>query len=94
MRFKKAIFYLMTDLKNLDAEIINLVHDEIIVECKEEIVDQVKTIINEAEINPQIIGYVSPSSESNNDYHIGNIEQLPEIIKISSFISKDEVMYF
>jgi len=33
---KKAIFYLMENLKNLDARIINLVHDEIIVECREE----------------------------------------------------------
>jgi DNA polymerase-1 len=42
---KKAILYLHQDLKGLDAHIINLVHDEILIEANEGIVDQVVEIV-------------------------------------------------
>ena len=42
---KKAIFYLMDGLRDYDARIVNLVHDEIVVECKEDQVDRVADIM-------------------------------------------------
>ena len=42
---KRAILYLHQDLKGFDAHIINLVHDEIIIETNEGIVDQVVEIV-------------------------------------------------
>lgn len=42
---KRAILYLHQDLKDLDAHIINLVHDEVLIEANEDIVDQVVEIV-------------------------------------------------
>lgn len=61
----------------------------VIVGLLEEI-NRVKQIINEAEINPEIIGNVSPSEELQEDYHIGYIQQLAEIIKIHKI---DEIVF-
>ena len=44
---KKAISYLMADLRGVDARIVNLVHDEIVVECAEGQVDKVKEIVEQ-----------------------------------------------
>ncbi|MCK5168478.1 MAG: hypothetical protein KAQ75_01260, partial [Bacteroidales bacterium] len=53
----------------------------VIVGLKNEI-DRVQKIITEAEIKPEIIGYVSPNQESQSEYHIANANQLNEIVKI------------
>jgi len=42
---KKAILYLSMSLKDYDAKIVNLIHDEIVIEVKEEQVDEVKEIV-------------------------------------------------
>jgi DNA polymerase-1 len=44
---KKAVKYLMVDLKDFDAKIVNLVHDEIVIECAEGQVDAVKEIVEQ-----------------------------------------------
>ena len=44
---KKAVFYIQDEIWNLDAWIINLVHDEIVVECREEITDSIKSIVEQ-----------------------------------------------
>jgi len=53
-------------------------------------IERVSNIIKEAEIKPRIIGNVSPSSETQESYHIGNLNQLHEIIKIHKI---DEVVF-
>ncbi|MFC2103984.1 glycosyltransferase family 2 protein [Bacteroidota bacterium] len=53
----------------------------IIVGLVNEIV-RIEKIINEAEIKPFIIGKVAPSENQQDEYHIGTISQLEEIIKI------------
>ena len=45
---KKALYYLYNDLQGLDGKIINLVHDEIVVEVKKEQADTVKKIVETA----------------------------------------------
>jgi DNA polymerase-1 len=42
---KKAISHLMGSLEDLDAKIINLVHDEIVIECHQDTVNQVMDIV-------------------------------------------------
>jgi len=42
---KKAIQYLMDDLRPFDARIINIVHDELVIEVKEDQVEAVKEIV-------------------------------------------------
>lgn len=42
---KKALQYLMVDLMPYDAEIINLIHDELVIEVKEDHVDRVRNIV-------------------------------------------------
>jgi DNA polymerase-1 len=44
---KKAISYLTTDLGSIDAKIINLVHDEIVIECAEGQVNEVREIVGQ-----------------------------------------------
>jgi DNA polymerase I-like protein with 3'-5' exonuclease and polymerase domains len=44
---KKAIYQISNDLRELDAAIINLVHDEIVIECRENIADKVATIVEQ-----------------------------------------------
>jgi len=44
---KKAIYYLMNDLSPYDVQIINLVHDEIVFECRGDLVEKVKPIIQD-----------------------------------------------
>lgn len=61
----------------------------VIVGFSEEI-NRVKNIINESEINPTVMGYVSPTMEEQKDYHLGNIKQLKEIIKIHKL---DEIVF-
>jgi len=53
-------------------------------------IERVSNIIKEAEIKPRIIGNVSPSFETQESYHIGNLNQLHEIIKIHKI---DEVVF-
>ncbi len=53
-------------------------------------IKRVEKIISEAEIKPNIIGYVSPTSDLKNDYHIGSIHQLEEIVKIHKV---DEIVF-
>jgi DNA polymerase-1 len=45
---KKALYYLYNYLQGLDGKIINLVHDEIVVEVKKEQADTVKKIVETA----------------------------------------------
>jgi DNA polymerase-1 len=45
---KKALYYLYNDLKGFDAKIINLVHDEIVVEVNIEQADTIKNIVERA----------------------------------------------
>jgi DNA polymerase-1 len=47
---KKAIQYLMDDLVPYDAMIINLVHDELVLEVKNDQVEQVRKVVEEAMI--------------------------------------------
>ena len=44
---KKAIMYISGELKGLDAHIVNLVHDEIVVECREDGTDLVSEIVKD-----------------------------------------------
>ncbi len=53
-------------------------------------INRVRNIIKESEVNPVIIGYVSPTVSLQKDYHIGNTEQLKEIIKIHNI---DEIVF-
>lgn len=53
-------------------------------------INRISKIITKAEIRPKIIGNVSPNSKSQMKYHIGNINQLTDIIKIHKI---DEVVF-
>ena len=53
-------------------------------------IERVEKIITEAEIKPNIIGYVAPSIGLKTDYHIGNVNQLEEIVKIHKI---DEIVF-
>lgn len=53
-------------------------------------INRIKNIIDEAEISPLIVGYVSPTKEKEETYHIGSINQLEEIIKIHKV---DEIVF-
>lgn len=53
-------------------------------------INRVKEIINEAEINPIIVGNVAPEINSQKDYHIGYADQLSDIIKIHKI---DEIVF-
>ena len=46
--FKKAIQYLWPDLKTYDARIINIVHDELVIEVKDEQAEAVKAVVESA----------------------------------------------
>ncbi|MBI9054526.1 MAG: glycosyltransferase [Bacteroidales bacterium] len=61
----------------------------VVVGLKEEI-ERISGIIKEAEIKPKIIGNVSPNTETQESYHIGNFSQLNEIIKIHKI---DEIVF-
>jgi DNA polymerase-1 len=45
---KKALFYLFNDLQGFDAKIINLVHDEIVIEVNKEQANTVRNIVEKA----------------------------------------------
>lgn len=45
-------------------------------------INRITEIITKAEIKPILVGNVSPVSSKQSEYHIGSIDQLPEIIKI------------
>lgn len=61
----------------------------VIVGYSEEI-KRVESIINEAEINPEILGYVAPDKNKQENYHIGDLSRLEEIIKINKL---DEIVF-
>jgi DNA polymerase-1 len=44
---KKAIHLISNELREFDANIINLVHDEIVIECRTDQTDQVFTIVEQ-----------------------------------------------
>jgi len=53
-------------------------------------INRVSKIINLAEFKPQITALVSPSAESKESYHMGDLSQLNEIIKIHKI---DELVF-
>jgi GT2 family glycosyltransferase len=53
-------------------------------------INRIKNIIDEAEESPLIVGYVSPTKEKEEKYHLGSVSQLEEIIKIHKV---DEVVF-
>ncbi|NOQ24294.1 MAG: glycosyltransferase [Bacteroidales bacterium] len=53
-------------------------------------IQRVEKIIIESEIKPQIVGYAAPSLDSQEEYHLGTINQLTEIIKIHKI---DEIVF-
>ena len=53
-------------------------------------ITRIEKIIIEAELKPNIVGKVSPSYESQENYHIGTIIQLEEIVKIHKI---DEIVF-
>ena len=61
----------------------------IIVGLQDEII-RVEKIISEAEIKPHIIGNVAPAENKKESYHIGNIEQIEEIVKVHKI---DEIVF-
>jgi DNA polymerase-1 len=44
---KKAVYLISSDLREFDADIINLVHDEIVIECRTTLTDQVATTVEQ-----------------------------------------------
>ena len=64
-------------------------HKLVIIGLRGEI-DRVKQIISESEIKPSIIGFVAPAVNQKENYHIGEIQQIQEIIKIHKI---DEVVF-
>lgn len=53
-------------------------------------VNRINNIISHADIKPLIIGSVSPKEDSKDTYHLGQLNQLPEIIKIHKI---DEIIF-
>lgn len=53
-------------------------------------IQRVEKIIIEAEIKPDIVGKVAPNIESQNNFYIGTIDQLDEIVKVHKI---DEIVF-
>lgn len=61
----------------------------VIVGEKEE-AERVHNILKHSQISPDLIGFVNPSDKKTNDYYIGNLKQLKDIV----FINKIEEIIF
>ncbi|MCB2194774.1 MAG: glycosyltransferase [Bacteroidetes bacterium] len=105
LRFSRALIiagaFLTIILSTLNRFIVHFIHfipqkfkprrrlRIIIVGFTDEI-NRIKKIIDEAEVSPLIVGYVSPNNQKEQKYHIGSINQLEEMIKIHKV---DEIVF-